>query len=133
MTDVARATMPAGARGLPFQIRGSLQTLLSLRLLRPEQPEFFEILLDKIAHSPDFFRHAPFILDVSPIAEQEPIDLAAFVDKLREQRLAVVGLQNGNEAWQEAATKAGLAIMPPGGAAPMAPARASPQPAPKAA
>jgi septum site-determining protein MinC len=130
MSDVASAKAPAGPRGLPFQIRGSLQTLLSLRLLRPDEPEFFPLLLDKIAHSPDFFRHAPFVLDVAPLAEQPPIDLEAFVAKLREQRLIAVGLQNGNEAWIEEAGKAGLAIMPPGSTAPAMPARPTPQQAP---
>jgi septum site-determining protein MinC len=132
MSDVASANAPAGARGLPFQIRGSLQTLLSLRLLRPEEPEFFTLLVDKIAHSPDFFRQAPFVLDVGPIADQAPIDLEAFTAKLRDHRLIAVGLQNGSDAWQEAASAAGLAVMAPGGAAATAPARPSAQPAPVA-
>lgn len=127
MSDVASARAPAGARGLPFQIRGSLQTLLSLRLLRPDDPDFFALLLDKIAHSPDFFRHAPFLLDVAPLAEQPPLDLAELVARLREQRLLVVGLQNGSEAWNAAATAAGLAVMGAGGAAP-ATGRAPQQP-----
>lgn len=118
MSDVASATAPPAARGLPFQIRGSLQTLLSLRLLRPEDPDFFTLLVDKIAHSPDFFRHAPFVLDVGPLAERPPLDLAALVARLREQRLIVVGVQNGGEAWAAAALEAGLAVLPPGATAP---------------
>jgi hypothetical protein len=36
----------AGGLGLPFQVRGSMQTILSLRLLEPGHPDFFALLLD---------------------------------------------------------------------------------------
>ncbi|HMR32663.1 MAG TPA: septum site-determining protein MinC [Geminicoccaceae bacterium] len=113
MKDVA-----AEVRGFPFQIRGSLQTVLSLRLLRPDDPDLFRLLVDKIAHSPDFFRQAPIVLDVAPIAQTPPIDLAAFVDQLRQQKLVPVGIQNGSPEWNEAAAKAGLAVLGAGGTAP---------------
>jgi septum site-determining protein MinC len=112
----SQANPPAASasRGLPFQVRGSLQTILSLRLLAPDDPDFYPLLLDKIAHSPDFFRAAPVVLDVGPLAEQEPIDLAAMILRLREQHLFPVGLQNGNAAWNKAASEAGLALFSPG-------------------
>jgi septum site-determining protein MinC len=109
---------PAAPRGLPFQVRGSLQTVLSLRLIAPEDPEFFALLLDKIAHSPDFFRAAPVVLDVGPIAGREPLDLAAFAERLREHRLSPVGIQSGSPAWNEAAVEAGLAVFGAGKTAP---------------
>ena len=97
-------------RQLPFQVRGSLQTLLALRLIAPDDPDFFRLLLDKIAHSPDFFRNAPLILDVGRLAQDEPIDLAAFVAQLHQHRLMPVGIQNGSPAWDEAALEIGLAV-----------------------
>lgn len=107
----ATAAAPTAARGLPFQVRGSLQTLLSLRLLIPDHPDFFPLLVDKIAHSPDFFRQAPVVLDAGQVARQAPpADLAGFVEQLRQHRLVVVGLQNGGPAWNEAALRAGLAL-----------------------
>ncbi len=115
MKDVA-----AEVRGFPFQIRGSLQTVLSLRLLRPDDPDLFRLLMDKIAHSPDFFRQAPIVLDVAPIALTPPIDLAEFADRLRQQKLVPVGIQNGSAEWNEAAAKAGLAVLGAGGTAPAA-------------
>lgn len=102
------------SRTQPFQIRGSLQTLLSLRLVEPHDPEFFSKFLDKIAHSPDFFRNAPIVLDASPVASLAPIDFVAFVAKLREHRIVPVGLQNGSQEWNDAAIAAGLAILPEG-------------------
>lgn len=94
-----------------------MQTLLSLRLIEPHDPEFFAKFLDKIAHSPDFFRNAPIVLDAAPLADVLPIDLEDFVAKLKSQRIIPVGLQNGSAAWNEAAVKAGLAVFPEGRAA----------------
>ena len=102
---------------MPFQVRGSLQTVLSLRLLAPDDPDFIGRLVDKIAHSPDFFRNAPIVLDVGAIAGQEPLDLALLAVHLRQHRLMPVGIQNGTEAWNEAAIAAGLAIFGAGAAA----------------
>jgi septum site-determining protein MinC len=116
------------SRTQPFQIRGSLQTLLSLRLVEPHDPEFFGKFLDKIAHSPDFFRNAPIVLDASPVASLAPIDFVAFVAKLREHRIIPVGLQNGSPEWNEAAVQAGLAILPEGRSAePTKPKEAAPE------
>ncbi|HWL68121.1 MAG TPA: septum site-determining protein MinC [Geminicoccus sp.] len=102
------------SRSQPFQIRGSLQTLLSLRLVEPHDPEFFAKFLDKIAHSPDFFRNAPIVIDAAPVASLPPIDFAELVSRLREHRIIPVGLQNGSPEWNEAAIAAGLAILPEG-------------------
>jgi septum site-determining protein MinC len=107
---VAAAKVSGEARQLPFQVRGSLQTVLALRLITPDDPNFFPLLVDKIAHSPDFFRDAPLVLDVGRLASGPPIDLAAFVERLHQQRLMPVGIQNGSPAWNEAAIAAGLAV-----------------------
>ncbi|WP_159713443.1 septum site-determining protein MinC [Geminicoccus flavidas] len=120
------------SRSQPFQIRGSLQTLLSLRLVEPHDPEFFAKFLDKIAHSPDFFRNAPIVIDAAPVASLPPIDFAALVTRLREHRIIPVGLQNGSPEWNEAAIAAGLAILPEGRNAEQAKAKEAPaaQPGP---
>src|SRR6185369_8022191 len=89
----------------------------ALRLIAPNDPDFFALLLEKIAHAPDFFRDAPLVLDVAPIAEAPPIDLEDFVARLREHRLVAVGLQNASAPWYDAATRIGLARFGSGGAA----------------
>jgi len=103
------------AGGLPFQVRGSMQTMLCLRLLRPEDPSFFDQLVDKIAHNPDFFRDAPLVLDVGPATDAAAGDLASMVERLRRHRLVPVGVQNASAAWKEAAAAAGLAVFAQGG------------------
>jgi septum site-determining protein MinC len=110
VATVAAVKSHAEGRQIPFQLRGALQTVLALRLLAPDDPNFIPLLVDKIAHSPDFFRNAPLVLDVGAIAGQPPLDLGLLAEHLRQHRLQPVGIQNGTDAWNEAATAAGLAV-----------------------
>ncbi len=112
--SAAKQASTAGS-GLPFQIRGSLQTALSLKILQPEDPTFFTSLLEKVAHAPDFFRNAPLILDVAAVKTKAPDCLTEIVERLREHRVVPVGLQNGSDEWNDAAVALGLAIFGAGG------------------
>jgi septum site-determining protein MinC len=114
-----------GEGGLPFQIRGSLQTLLALKLLSPDDPAFFKALVEKVAHAPDFFRNAPLVLDAAAVKAKSPECLAEIVEKLREHRVVPIGLQNGSAAWNEAAIALGLAIFGAGGGTDQKPADAT--------
>ena len=106
-------------RGAPGTVPGPwlVADCLDPAAARPDDPNFFPLLLDKIAHSPDFFRNAPLVLDVGPLAAREPLDMAALAERLREHRLMPVGVQNGSPAWNEAATRKGLAVFGAGGSA----------------
>lgn len=115
MERPAPVTTAPDPRPAPFQVRGSVQTLLSLRLLAPADPDLFSLLRDKIAHNPDFYRDAPIVIDVAPVADSAPIDLEGFAAELRRLRLVPVGVQNGGPAWQAAARSAGLAVLAAGG------------------
>lgn len=92
--------------------------MLAIRLIAPEDPDFFRLLLEKIAHAPDFYRDAAIVIDAGPVAERPPIDLEGFVEALRAQRLVPVGLQNGSPAWNAAARDCGLAVFNGAGGAP---------------
>lgn len=112
-----------------FQIRGRLQTLIALRLIEPHDERFFLVLQKALARSPEFFRHAPVVLDAGPVAGQPPLNLAEFARRLRQQRLVPVGLQNGDESWSQMAVRAGLALFPPGRPAELAAEASRPAPA----
>ncbi len=116
MVTLAAIKASGDVRPAPFQVRGSLQTVLSLRLIAPDDPHFLPLLLDKIAHSPDFFRDAPLVLDVAPLVGGPPLDFELLVEQLRQQKLMPVGIQNGSPAWNEAAMAAGLAVFGTGSA-----------------
>ncbi len=116
------------SRSLPFQVRGSLQTVLALRLLDPEHPEFLAKLVEKIAYAPDFYRDAPVVLDLAAVTDRQPVDLVALSEELRRHRLVPVGVQNAAPAWLEEAARAGLAVFAAGGGTAAAGARAGAQP-----
>jgi septum site-determining protein MinC len=97
-----------------FQIRGHLSTLLVLRLIEPRDDRFFLLLQKAIARSPGFFRHAPIVLDLAPVAGQPPFNLAEFGRRLRQLQLVPVGVQNGDEAWNRMAVNAGFGLFPAG-------------------
>ncbi len=97
-----------------FQIRGQIYTLISLRVVDPDNHQFFMELHKEIGRAQDFFRNAPVVIDVGPIADQNPINLAEFGRRLRQLNLVPVGIQNGNEAWNSMAVNAGLGLFPSG-------------------
>ncbi|MCB1835336.1 MAG: septum site-determining protein MinC [Geminicoccaceae bacterium] len=113
-TASSTATHRNDRSGMPFQIRGSMQTMLCLRVLDPDHPAFFDDLVAKVAHNPDFFRNAPMVIDVGALASAAPGNLAMLIEGLRAQRLAPVGLQNGSAAWNEEAARLGLAVFAAG-------------------
>lgn len=97
-----------------FQVRGHLYNLVTLRLIEPEDHRFFPLLQNALARAPDFFRHAPVVLDAAAVAGRPPPNMAEFARRLRQQRLVPVGVQNGDEAWTQAALNAGLGLFPAG-------------------
>jgi septum site-determining protein MinC len=134
----------------PYQIRGTVQNLLALRVERPEDPRFFEQLRDDVLRAPGFFKNAPIIIDVRAVVDQAPVDLRKFVARVRACEMQPIGLMNGDATWSDAARAVGLSVLAPGTpaetarpleaavepeAAPPAPARtddaAAPGPAPR--
>ena len=109
----------------PYQIRGTHQTLLALRVERPDDPGFFEHLRDDVLRSPGFFKNAPVVVDVQPILAQSPLDLRRFVARVRACELQPIGLINGDAAWNEAARAVGLSVLAAGSPAKLAGAEAT--------
>jgi septum site-determining protein MinC len=116
-----------------FQVRGHLYNLVTLRLIEPEDHRFFPQLQNAIARAPEFFRHAPVVLDATAVAGRPPPNMAEFARRLRQQRLVPVGVQNGDEAWTQAALNAGLGLFPPGRPAEMLRRQDAPQAGPQEA
>ncbi len=120
-----------------FQIRGQLYTLVTLRVVEPDDHQFFMELHKEIGRAPDFFKNAPIVVDVGPIADRKPTNLAEFSRRLRQLQLVPVGIQNGNDDWNRVAVNAGLGLFPAGrpatgAAAPSSAAAPSPNDRPAA-
>ena len=97
-----------------FQIRGQLYTLITLRVVEPDHHQFFMELHKEIGRAPDFYKNAPVVVDVGPISDRKPTNLAEFSRRLRQLQLVPVGIQNGNEEWNRVAINAGFSLFPSG-------------------
>lgn len=95
-----------------FKLRGGSFTLLVLQLVDLKDPNFFHWLLDKIAQAPNFYRHAPVVLDLSGLAESGPFNFAELARRLRQHQLVPVGVQNGTDDQNQGAINAGLSVFP---------------------
>lgn len=103
----------------PFQLRGGAYTLLVLRLNDPKDPLLFQALADKIAQAPNFFRHAPVVIDLQNLADAPPFNMAELGRRLRQHQLVPIGVQNGTEEQNRAAVNAGWSLFPEGRQAPL--------------
>lgn len=104
--------------GVSIQFRGGLYTLMRLKVSNPRDQAFFSALMTKIAQAPDFFRHAPVVLDLQDLAEAAPFNMAELVRRLRQHQLVPVAVTNGTDEQNKAAVNAGLSILRGGSEAP---------------
>ncbi|MFO1112686.1 MAG: septum site-determining protein MinC [Rhodospirillales bacterium] len=111
----------------PFQLRGGAYTLLVLRLNDPKDPLLFQALADKIAQAPNFFRHAPVVLDLQNLADAPPFNMAELGRRLRQHQLVPIGVQNGTDEQNRAAVNAGWSLFPEGRQAPLRENAAAPR------
>lgn len=95
-----------------FKLRGGSFTLLILQLIDLKNPNFFQWLLDKIAQAPNFYNHAPVVLDLHGLADAGPFNFAELARRLRQHKLVPVGVQNGTEEQNQGAINAGLSVFP---------------------
>lgn len=95
-----------------FKLKGSLFTLTIMQLLDVETKEFSAQLAATIKQSPQFFRHAPVVLDVSEMQnDQNEINLSAITQELRQQGMIPIGIRGANDELKECAINLGLAFL----------------------
>ncbi len=93
----------------PFQLRGQSMTLMVLKLFNAADPNLFAMLQGKIGQAPNFFRHAPVVLDLTD-CPGATINFATLIPGLKKLGLLPVGIQGGPVDIQSAATTAGLGV-----------------------
>jgi septum site-determining protein MinC len=126
-------TGAAQPRALPFHLRGNTYTMMVLKLIDPDHPEFDGMLRTKIMQAPNFFRHAPLVIDLEEITDTG-FDFDGLRARLRDLALVPVGVQGGAPEMQMAALRAGLTVIPAARTPqPMNVARSKPEAAPPAA
>jgi septum site-determining protein MinC len=115
-----------------IHIRGALYPLMMLRVVDPRDQTFFTALMKRIAQAPDFFKHAPLVLDLQDLAAAPPFNMAELVRRLRQHQLVPIGVVNGTSEQNRSAVNTGLSIMPEAREAPRQPPAERPRPDPAA-
>lgn len=95
-----------------FQLKGGLFTLTTLQIFNSDIVTLKQQLLNKIQQAPNFFHHAPIVLDFK-IANQPniAIDFAELKSMLQAINLIPVGIRNATTEQSQAAMQHGFAIL----------------------
>lgn len=96
-----------------FHLKGGLFTMTSLQMLSYDLRALEAQLKDKIKQAPKFFSNAPIVVDMQRLPQsEETFDFAALLNTFKTLSLIPVGIKGGSTELQDAATKAGLAVLP---------------------
>jgi septum site-determining protein MinC len=88
-------------------------------MVDPKDQAFYSWLADKVMQAPNFFRHAPVVIDLQDLANVPPFNMAELGRRLRQHWLVPIGVQNGTEEQNKAAVNAGLSLFPEGREVPL--------------
>lgn len=93
-----------------FELKGSLLTLIVLRLLELDNDKITAQFAEKVAIAPNLFQQAPVVIDLYSVREGS-IDLPYLIDLLRTHHLIPVAVRGGNETHNALAITMGLGIL----------------------
>lgn len=103
------------AHDTSFEIRAGSFNLPVLKLMCDSPDSIAQTLAARVQQAPEFFRHAPVILDLHELADRDHVtDFDALLQVLREGGLMPVGVRGGNAEQNAAADAAGLAQLSEG-------------------
>ncbi len=97
-----------------FRLKAGLFPLTQLDISDYEHSHFAEQLRAKAAEAPAFFQHTPVVLNFEPYQGTLSPPLLELAALCREHGLIPVALRSPDEALQQLAREAGLALMPAG-------------------
>lgn len=95
-----------------FELKGSVFTLMVLKLCTTELAQIQAQLDAKLKQAPQFFYHAPIIIDFSLFAPEIQIDVAEIIILLRKYDLLPVAISGASEAVQQQALALNLPLLP---------------------
>ena len=104
------ATTSSKSQQQPFALKGTLPALTMLCLQTDDVDAIERQLVEHISQMPQFFLHAPVMLDLTAI-EETPIDLARLGEMLRAHQLVPVAVRNPTSGQQESAVAAGWGVL----------------------
>jgi septum site-determining protein MinC len=94
-----------------FRLKGTMPAL-SLLCLQTEDLEAIERqLVDHLSQMPQFFMHAPVVVDFDGLGQAPRVDLAKLAELLRKHHLVPVAVRNPSEAQKEEAVRGGWGVL----------------------
>jgi septum site-determining protein MinC len=110
MTVTSQTTAPGAPK---IELKAGSFTLLKLCLSDLDTDAIDELLCEKVAKAPDFFRYAPIVIDVTD-SDGDVVDsnLAVAVGAIRGYGLVPVGVRGGSKSFREQARLLELAVFP---------------------
>jgi septum site-determining protein MinC len=95
-----------------LEFKGNLLTLMVLHLFETDNEKITEQLAEKVSKAPGFFQHAPVIIDLHALHDDNhKIDFAELVRLLRSHGLIPVAIRGGNPQQNETATSLNLGLL----------------------
>ena len=94
------------------QLKGSLFTLTVLQLSSPDTRKLHAELLAKIQLAPNFFNHAPVVVDITELKDDaKKLNFTALRDILLKNNLVPVGIKGASKEIQATAIDVGFACI----------------------
>jgi len=94
------------------ELKASSLTIPVLKLIEPDMDGIREHLASKIEQMPDFFKHAPVVIDLSSLKSTDGlVDFALLVGMIRGLGMIPIGIQGGTSEHNDTAEMFELAIL----------------------
>lgn len=115
-TETSTASEPRIEDAHPaIELRAASFTLPMLRLLQTGLDAIEAELLPRVEQAPEFFRHAPVVIDLTGLLDSEdPVDFPRLVGLMRGLDMLPVGVRGGSAVHRDAARAMELAILSEG-------------------
>lgn len=99
---------------VPFELKGSVLTVLVLHLKQTDPECLYPQLAKKIGQAQNFFRNAPVLVDLSAVdeTEQAALDIMLLADTLRSMGMVPVGVRGNAAGLIDRILQAGLGLLP---------------------
>jgi len=102
-----------------FDLKGSMLTVMVLRLKITDTDLIACRLREKVTQAPGMFQQSPLVLDLQDVERKRPaLDVKQLLVDLRKHGFAPIGLRGGNARHRREAQESGLKLLPPAQAKP---------------
>lgn len=93
-------------------LKGGFYPLTAIQIITYDLVTLADELDQKIRQAPNFFHHAPLVIDLQMFPPTESIDFEKLVELLQSKHLVPIGVRGGTSTIRAQAIQTGLAVFP---------------------